>query len=72
VFEIPLLAVFVAFDSAKLTADTLLSSAPATAAVLTTVYALYLIQVGAWVTTWERRGLKTVGLRRAGSKPSAE
>jgi hypothetical protein len=38
--------------------------------VLAAVYGLYFIQVGAWVTRWERRGFDTVGLtpERAGRK----
>ncbi len=51
-------------ESAALDPDTLVTSALATAGVLTAVYALYLIQVGAWVTRWERRRFVTVGLRR--------
>jgi membrane protease YdiL (CAAX protease family) len=63
-FEIPLLAVFLAIDSAELDPGTLVTSALATTAVLTGVYVLYLIQVGAWVTRWERRPFGTVGLTR--------
>ena len=69
-FEIPLLAIFVAIDSAGLGPGTLMASALATAGLLTAVYVLYLIQVGAWVTGWERRRFETVGLtrERAGRK----
>jgi membrane protease YdiL (CAAX protease family) len=63
-FEIPLLAVFLAIDSAELDPGTLVTSALATTGVLAAVYVLYLIQVGAWVTRWERRRFGTVGLTR--------
>lgn len=66
-FDVAPLALLIAIDAADVLPDGLLPSALAQTALLGAMYGLYIVQVWAWVTRWERRPFVSLGLERSGA-----